>query len=208
MTDAEFQAEVDRRLRAMDAAGLPQCQWLPSAGRLSPKELLSHLESCPACKARSEYERQHFGPLPARTAFQRVLNAIFALPDWLQPPAFGALGIGAIVAVRVLLAAVTGGMRIDLALAALGLGMAGGAAGGLVFSATRPIFNKLGTVGDYLTGIVATAAYMGSFLVMFSLLPGGKPIIEDQRDAVIYAIVTLGFGLFMGHLWHRNRVSS
>jgi hypothetical protein len=66
------------------------------------------------------------------------------------------------------------------------LGLVAGAAAGLVYSATRPVLAKLGTLGDYLTGIVIMGGY-------------AKP-----RDAILFGVITVGFGLFGAHQWRKN----
>jgi hypothetical protein len=98
-------------------------------------------------------------------------------------------------------------MPVEWKFAALGLGMAGGAAGGLALSLTRPFLRKLGAPGDYLSGIVAMGGYMGAMLVMFSALPG-KPVIENASDAILYAVITVGFGLLGAYSWRRKNRST
>jgi hypothetical protein len=212
VTRAEYEAEIERRQRTVNAAGLAQCEWMAAHATFAAApdvrtvkrlvaEVKAHIATCPICNARNEYAEAHFGTMPAqpRSLGDRLLLALASLPEWSQPAVGGAIGIGGIVALRVVFAAVPA--RIGLA--AIGLGMFGGAAAGLTFTLTRPLLKRLGTVGDYLTGVVVMAGYMGAFLVMFSVLPG-KPLIASPSDAVVYLLITVGFGLFGAHQWRRN----
>ena len=219
MTQAEYEAEVERRQRVVDEAGLSRCEWLaarktvsaqPGAGALMrlANEVKAHSATCPTCKARNEYARANFGPMPARPRPPEGPRG-FVLPAWSRPPVFGATAIGAIVALRVIGASLgPRGMPIGIGLAAIGFGMACGAAGGLVLSATRPALRKLGALGDYLSGVVAMGGYIGAALLMLSAL-GSKPVIKNGSDAVIFAVIIVGFGLLGAHSWRRkNRTPS
>jgi len=118
----------------------------------------------------------------------------------------GALVLGAIVSVRILFAlpvlfsspGVLGG-----ALLAVGAAAGAGAFGGIAFSLTRPVLRKLGRPGDYLTGIVCVFAYMGA-LAVAAPNAFGEPLIHDSSEWVIFSIVSLFFGLVIGHSWFRQ----
>ena len=78
-----------------------------------------------------------------------------------------------------------------------------GAAGGLAYSATRPILRRLGRPGDYLSGIVCVSSYMGAVALVAPIAFGESPI-EDRTDLLVFAVVSVGFGLLVGHSWFKE----
>jgi hypothetical protein len=51
-----------------------------------------------------------------------------------------------------------------------------------------------------MSGVVCVCAYVG-FLALASPLAFGKALIESRSELVIFAIVSVFFGLVMGHSW-------
>jgi transcriptional regulator with XRE-family HTH domain len=208
----------------MAAAGVSECEWLkPRLLRLEHlgagkeqvalvNEIVSHAETCEACRARNEWARDHPPPMPPTAGFGRVIQAtgtgIGRLPEWARPAAFGAVVVAAITSVRALFlipAMVAKPAILLAALATVLLGAAAGAVGGLAFSLIRPKLARLGRMGDYLTGIVCMAAYLGAFGVV-ALLEYGIP---PGRDLVMWLVIggfcTVLFGIAMGRGLHGPR---
>ena len=75
-----------------------------------------------------------------------------------------------------------------------------GAAAGLAYSLVRPTLRTRGVVGAYLTGIVCVFAYMGALAIAVSDIG----MFEDRSGVVIFTLVSLFFGLVMGHTWFRD----
>jgi len=203
----------------LEASGLPACAWfdaaLPklahAAGREQSalaKELSAHLAACETCKARNAWAREHLPPPPSPPAagFGRVIEVIGRLPEWARPAAYGAIAVFLMTGFRILFvlpAAFRSPMRLLEALGVALLAAAGGAVGGFGYSLTRPPLARLGTPGDYLSGIVATASYMGAILAVAALL--GEPMITDVPDLVIFALCSVLFGVIVGKYVHEAR---
>jgi hypothetical protein len=60
-------------------------------------------------------------------------------------------------------------------------------------------------VGPYLAGILTIAAYMGA-LLLASPFFSAEPLVKDRSDLMLFAGITLFFGLIAGHSWFRERV--
>lgn len=214
-----FFVAVKEREVALQSSGLPECAWFrahenpPATGK--PDQLIKHAETlerhyqqCPTCQAREKYVSDRFGPMPSppSTGLLRLFEWVERVPPIARPAAVGA----ALLATLVLLRVVFSLPRLvkepsEFASAALALvsAAAAGAIGGFAYSLTRPTFKRLGRPGDYLTGIVCVFAYMGSlaFVAPFAF---GEPIVEDRAGWVIMAIVSVFFGLIIGHTWFRS----
>jgi len=217
-----FHAELKRYNEVLDASGLPQCEWVkvwetapePSG---SDKEFVRHLEAlethaeaCATCQARDAYAAAHLPPLPelpmglSMRVFVWLGEQMERFPPWLRPAVFGAVMLVGIVTIRALFALPFLLRRPSQLLDVFGAVTAAGGAGavgGLVYSATRPALRRLGRPGDYLTGIVAVLGYMGA-LVLAAPYTFGENIVE----AVVFLIVSVFFGLVIGHSWLREEV--
>jgi hypothetical protein len=211
VTRAEYEAEIERRRKAVDASGLPRCEWMaalapPSVRTIRQRlaEIAAHTASCPVCKARNDYAFATFGPLPPVPRSLPV--ALFLkLPRWLQPPVFGACAIGAVVLANVIFASLGPSVvPARVAFTAIGLAMAAGALAGLAYVVWKPLFAKLGRPGDYLRGIFVMGAYMGAVVTMMSFISPGQRQVKSGYEAVIFGLITVGFGLFIGHKWRLN----
>ena len=78
--------------------------------------------------------------------------------------------------------------------------------GRLVTDAPTRMFHwlfALSFVGAYLTGIVCVFAYMGALLIA-APVAFGEPLVEERSDLVVFVVVSLFFGLIMGHSWFRG----
>lgn len=213
-----WQAAVAERQAALRESGLPECSWLNAHMGVIPEDAgalerharatEAHLASCEVCQARERYEAEHFGPLPPppQPAWIGVFQWIAHVPSWARPAVIGATILIGIVLVRTLFlvpALMATPARLGEVVLAIVAAGGAGAAGGLAYSLTRPSLRKLGVVGAYLTGIVCVFAYMGA-LAVAAPLAFGERIVEERADLVIFAIVSVFFGLVMGHSWFRD----
>lgn len=228
--DLAVVAAVLERRAALKASGLPECPWVeeweqqpdePDLEGMTARleQLNEHSAACPTCKARDRYLEDRFPPLPERYMPVRMrvlfgaMAAIERLPGWLQPAATGAALLFAITSLRML------GMAIGYVLGqhspewggvapALLAATGAGASGGLVYSAVRPAFVRLGRAGDYLTGVACVLAYMIS-IALAAPVAFGETFLESRASWVILLVMSTGFGLFIGHSWFRPaRLSS
>ena len=214
-----WRVAAEERQAALRESGLPECGWIKAyedapapkdidAQLRQLKEVEAHLTTCPVCTARQRYEADRFGPMPPlpETGWVRAFSWVDRLPSWARPAAVGAAILAAIVCVRFVFAVPAllrapeklGGLLIAIIAAA-----AAGAAGGFAYTLTRPTLRKLGVVGAYLTGIVCVFAYMGSLLIV-APVAFGETLVNERSDLVIFVIVSLFFGLIMGHSWFRG----
>lgn len=216
----EALAERDAALRA---SGLPDCEWmreeeerpLPSdtdALLQRAKAMTAHAQACPVCTARERYAREHCSSMPAlpQPGWMRILGWVERVPAWARPAAVGALLLGAIVSLRILFALpflFSAPAKMGAALVAVLSAAGAGAAGGASYSLTRPTLRKLRRPGDYLTGIVCVFAYMGS-LALVAPYAFGERLIDDRAGWVIFSIVSIFFGLVVGHSWFRETAES
>ncbi len=201
----------------MEASGLPACGWVADArdrvlhatgsSQIAlAKELVAHMEACTTCQARNAWARENLPPPPdpPATGAARLIALIGRLPGWARPATFGAVALFLMTAVRILFPAVfRSPLRVLEALGVAFLAAAAGAVGGFAYSLTRPSLARLGTPGDYLSGIVATAAYVGAVAAVAALL--GEPIITDLPGTVIFAFCSVLFGVVVGKFIHDAR---
>jgi hypothetical protein len=214
-----FLVAAKQREVALKSSGLPECAWFrahenPPATEKTD-ELIKHAEAlerhfhhCPTCQTREKYVSERFGPMPSppSAGLLRLFEWVERVPAIARPAAVGAALLATLVLLRVIfslprLVKAPG----ELAGAALALvaAAAAGAVGGFAYSLTRPTLKRLGRPGDYLTGIVCVFAYMGS-LALAAPFAFGEAIVEDRAGWVIMAIVSVFFGLVIGHTWFRS----
>jgi hypothetical protein len=120
---------------------------------------------------------------------------------WARPAAIGAIALSGITMVRALFALpllMSHSEKVGEAPVAVVAPAAAGAAGGAVYSLTRPTLRKLGRPGGYLTGIVCVYAYMGA-LALAAPYAFGEKVINDRTDLAAFAIISAFFGLLVGH---------
>ena len=213
-----WEAAIAERRAALQASGLPECGWMNTHLEGIPADAdglerhqratQAHAANCEVCRARERYETEHLGPLPPPPlpAWMYMFRWIDRVPQGARPAVVGAALLAAVVLVRVLLSppallAAQGGL-VEVVLA-IGTAAGAGAAGGLAYSLTRPSLRKLGRVGAYLTGIVCVLAYTGA-LAIAAPVAFGERIVDGRADLVIFGVVSLVFGLMIGHAWFRE----
>ena len=214
-----WRVAVEERTAALRESGLPECEWIkayedaPAPTDIDVqlrqlKEVETHITTCDVCIARQRFENDRFGPMPPLpvSGWARAFSWIDRVPSWARPAAVGAAILAGIVSLRLVLALPSlfrapeklGGLLIAIVAAA-----AAGAAGGLAYTLTRPTLRKLGVVGAYLSGIVCVFAYMGALLIA-APVAFGETLVEERSDLVVFIVVSLFFGLIMGHSWFRG----
>jgi hypothetical protein len=89
-----------------------------------------------------------------------------------------------------------------VALVAVCVAAAGGAAGGLVYSFVgRPLL-RIPRVGPYLAGIATVAGYLGAIAVLIPFIdPDGPDFFGDPAGRFSFAFCVLLFGIVMGWSW-------
>jgi transcriptional regulator with XRE-family HTH domain len=100
------------RAAALEASGLPECDWVAAWDRETIPDSLSrrtaHFESltahatqCPTCRSREAYIAERFPPMPPHPLPHWVrgvgwmVDRIGRLPRWAQPAAYGGLAFAA-----------------------------------------------------------------------------------------------------------------
>lgn len=126
---------------------------------------------------------------------------------YLWPPLFGAAALVVIVGLRMLanLSSITRNpaMRAQVP-RVLGAVAGAGCAAGVAYVVLGRPARRLPVVGPYVTGVITIAAYMGAFVVVAPFI-SSEPLIESRSDVIIYAVITVFFGLLAGHSWFRDK---
>ena len=193
-----WHAALVERQAALQAAGIPECDWvkaweaepLPKRTEdLEPhfKRVETHADQCPICQERERFLRERFPPMPelpvtglpgVMLGWQRWLSRF---PEWTHPVFNGAAIVAALVAMRIVVMVPRGVSWIMLV--ALVGGALFGAIGGLAYSALRPYiaagggrksFAQILVLLAYCTAGLAVALpgpiTLGSFLVVAALV--------------------------------------
>jgi hypothetical protein len=140
---------------------------------------------------------------------ERLVAVSERLPTWLRPAFFGAVILVVIVSLRAVI-------RLplilkqpeqlgELVLVLLGAAAAG-ALGGFGYTLLGAPARRIPVVGAYVAGVVTITAYMLGCLLLFTFIIPDEPLIENSTDIIIFAVVTLFFGLLAGHFWFRDEV--
>ncbi len=218
--EIRWRAAAEERQAALRESGLPECEWmrvhdgepLPS----DPDELIeaseamvSHAKSCPVCMARTRYLEERLGPMPdpPLDMWVRAFALIGRIPVWARPAVLGAIALGGIVVFRSLFLIprlISEPAKIGAVLVAMLTAAVAGAAGGAVYSLTRPALAKLGRTGDYLTGVLCVFSYVLA-LALITPYTFGERMIENESDWVVVALLSTFFGLIVGHVGFRRR---
>lgn len=204
------------RTKRLNAAGLPSCAELEGifAGMKDKKELErrikladQHTAKCELCQAR-EAMMKAFPPLPpmpiptSARFFMALSTQIERLPKMLRPAGWGAVLIGGMTLVRAgfyfLFHPTRALQAIGAILAAIGVGAYGGAVGGVVYGVTRPRTLRFGRLGDYLTGLACSFAYLLAFAVPMALFTD-EEMLRHVSGWVIFAVLGIVFGIVLGH---------
>jgi len=212
------------RIEAIRAAGVEDCQWverrLQGASAHNLKDLqrrLAEVEihgtSCPTCQRRKAFVASlpplPTPPLPATVRLiGTIIQRVGRLPRWSRPAAWGAIGIGALAVVRVLLMVALGRVALSGALLlllaqAIGLGAYGGAVGGGAYALVRSPLRRYGRLGDYLTGLACAYSYVLAFGLPIAWLTR-EPMLQRPEGWLILAAAATVFGLIIGHSWFRE----
>lgn len=170
-----FAASADR-VRALEASGLPECEWLRrfDATELPDesdavaerfKELGSHLDSCAVCQARERFANERCGRMPSYPlgGWMSGIAVVERLPEVLRPAVYGAVILVAIVTLRALgplLEFPENPTRGIQALIGIAVSACGGAGGGLVYGLAGARFRSLGKHGVSLQAGFTLAAYL------------------------------------------------
>lgn len=198
-------ADWEARMRA---SGLPECEWVEGfrsilqnaslrQGATLTREIRTHVEGCETCRAREDWAAEHLPrfPTPPTDLLGRVEALVLRLPPWARPAAVIAI-LGSTMMAFAALIMLAPPMEVLVGFGiVLGASAAGGA-GGLGFSLTRPALARLGWIGDYLSGIVFTAIFIGVIALLGALV--GKPLIESLAGVVAFGVCTLLFGTIVG----------
>ena len=128
------------------------------------------------------------------------------LPPWLRPAYFGAVALFFIVGVRMLFAIPLIVRQHKLGEFALGLAAAtaAGAVGGFGYTFLGAPARRIPYVGPYVAGLVTIGAYMLALLVAAPFISKDEPLVSDKSDAIVFACVTVFFGLLAGYFWFRK----
>lgn len=160
--DLRWRVAVRRQHQALEASGLPTCDWITAleaqavpekleARRKQLEALQAHVSACPTCQARDRWVASHCPPLPERPlplwikALGRFAQFAESLPPWASPAVYG----GAFFGVYSLFRLVFGLPRIAshpreglIALGALALSVSIGALLGLLYGSTKYQWQK------------------------------------------------------------------
>jgi hypothetical protein len=72
---------------------------------------------------------------------------------------------------------------------------------GLVFFVTRSAFEKLGVLGDVLTGLLVTLVFIASTIVIWLLYP--IELLVDRRGPIFFLAIPFVCGALGAHAWRR-----
>jgi hypothetical protein len=215
------------RDEALAKSGIPSCAWVEQWRREEPpadakrqvhadhfRRIANHSPTCPTCQARARFVNEHFPnmPKPPMSGPMRIIGALTtwvqARPEWSRPAFAGALILAAMTMVRVpflILRGIRQPSLLLVALSAVAAAALAGAGGGLIYSFVGRPARRVPVVGPYLAGIVAVAGYMACILGIIAL--AGEKVLEGGKveGVVIFGLVTVLFGLIVGHMWFRPR---
>ena len=135
--------------------------------------------------------------------FMRLVETFAKLPRWLQPMVFGATLLFVVVAGRMVFelpeAFASGASFGEAAVVLLAATLAGGI-GGLGYTLLGVPARKIPEVGSYAAGLIVVTCYMVP-LLLFEHFFSEDPIIDSALGVACAIIVTIIFGLVMGHTW-------
>jgi hypothetical protein len=137
---------------------------------------------------------------------ERLVTFAERIPSWLRPAFFGAVALFAIVAFRMLFALpgiVQDPARITEFASVLLAATGAGAMGGFGYTLLGAPSRRIPVVGPYVAGVVSVGAYMLALLLVAPYI-SNEPLVEDRAGAIIFAVVTIFFGLLFGHAAFRD----
>ena len=209
----------EERAQLLRAEGVDECAWINAhfqgldlgnrkavEARLASANL--HAAECPLCRRRAEL-LSSLPPVPppplsaGAAAFAAVAGRLHALPRWARPAAVGALLLGGMTALRVL---IVRGLSLSVhelvaVLGAIVLGGYGGLVGGVAYMLVRHRTRPWGTAGHYATGVVCTYACL--LAVALPLALWGAPLFDTPAGWTMFAGVATLLGIVVGHQLRR-----
>jgi hypothetical protein len=160
--DLRWRVAVRQQHQALDASGLPTCDWVtaleaqPVPAKLAARSkqleaLQAHVSECPTCKARDAWVASHCPPLPERPLplwlklLARLAQFAESLPPWASPAVYWAAFFGVYSLFRVVswLPRIRSHPREGLtALIGLAASISIGALLGLLYGSTKYLWQK------------------------------------------------------------------
>jgi hypothetical protein len=137
---------------------------------------------------------------------ERLVTFAERIPSWLRPAFFGAVTLFAIVAFRMLFALpgiVQEPAKITEFASVLLAATGAGAMGGFGYTILGAPSRRIPIGGPYVAGVVSVGAYMLALLFVAPYI-SNEPLVEDRTGAIIFAVVTVFFGLLFGHAAFRD----
>jgi hypothetical protein len=132
---------------------------------------------------------------------RRLQRAFFALPAGLRPAVFCASVVLALMSVRVVVALpglVSGKGTFTELVLAIAAACAAAFAGGLVHGVSRPFLQRLGSAGDYLSGVVLLYGYLGSLMLASPFVFERSAIPRSWSDGALWLGLSTVLGLCAG----------
>jgi hypothetical protein len=209
---------LEEHNKAFVDAGILPCPWVAEHEKAvdfkSTKAVTAYLESldthareCEHCERRRVFA-ETLPPLPEMPLppyvrlFGKLKEKIDHLPSWLQPAAWGAVGIGVLTVVRGV--AMVGLRRVaitpKLFLGLLGAVLVGaymGAVGGLTYSVAKKPAARLGRFRPYGLGVACAYAYLLAFGVPDAIIDRGS-MLRSLSGWAIFVLIGTFFGLVVG----------
>jgi len=137
---------------------------------------------------------------------ERFFTFAERVPSWLRPAFFGAAALFSVVVFRMLFALpgiVQDPAKITEFASVLLAATGAGAMGGFGYTLLGAPSRRIPIVGPYVAGVVSVGAYMLALLFVAPYI-SREPLVEDRAGAIIFAVVTLFFGLLFGHAAFRD----
>ncbi len=145
---------------------------------------------------------ERYVPPSAPDWFQRSLAR---LPVWVRPAVVGAAAVTVFMSGR-LLYLFPHRLLDPLAVGVILFAAASGVASGLTFSLVRPKLERLGTIGDILTGIACVATCLVVFLAVPPLVFGDRVKgASTAEDFIMLAVCSLLLGSLVGGWFNAAR---
>lgn len=157
-----YRVAIAERDAALAVSGLRECPWFSEWERIEvPASRAAwarhmqlarqHAAYCPTCRAREQYLRERFPPLPTPPAphwvvlVRRFNGWLRRYPDWLRPAIVGAIALGGLTLVRVIFSArelMRGGDSLLGGATAIAFATLAGAVAGAVYGVLRRLVTR------------------------------------------------------------------
>ena len=209
--------DADGRQKALTASGIPECKWMQDVADPDPQDiddidefvaqLAAHEKTCATCQARKAV-LDKFGEPPEMPMplWVRVIQSIthFAdrFPPWARPAVWGALFMGTLAIIRVIVllpSAFSNPRALLVALGAFVAASAAGAIGGLTYGFVGRPLKRVRVIGPHLAGIVAAIGYLLPLLL----------VLEEEMRSLdglfAFGITAVIFGAIFGHVALRDK---